>query len=347
MQYRPQLAQLAKDVPRGNGWLHEIKYDGYRIGCLIDAGTVTLVSRSGKDWTAAFPEICSAARLLPVRRALIDGEAAMVMADGRTSFQALQNAFSGGSRARLVYFAFDLLHLDGQDLACRPIEERKEMLRAIIIEPRAAVRRPAARSSPQLFVPRPAVAGTVIVPDRSRGAGGGRIRYSEHIVGDGERVLREACRLRLEGVVSKRLGVPYRAGRSADWVKTKCVNRQEVVIGGYTDPEGSREGIGALLVGCYEGPRLVFAGKVGTGFTQKSAATLRSRLEKLASSESPFEPPPPGVLGRRAHFVRPVLVAEVAFAEWTSDGRLRHPSFLGLRQDRDPRTVTRDDLTSG
>ncbi|HYD40220.1 MAG TPA: DNA ligase D [Anaeromyxobacter sp.] len=295
--YRPQLATLVPAAPDGAGWIHETKYDGYRIGCAVEDGAVTLWSRRGKDWTAQFPEVAQAARALPVRSALLDGEVAVVLPDGRTSFQALQNAFGGGRR-ELRYFVFDLLFLDGEDLAALPLRERKRRLEALL-----------ARSP-------------------------GFLRYAAHLDGPGPAILREACRLGLEGVVSKRADDSYRPGRNTGWVKAKCVARQELVIGGFTDPEGARDGLGALLVGHHESGRLRFAGKVGTGFTNASARALRARLEKLERKEPPFDPAPRGWLGRNAHWVEPTLVAEVAFTEWTEDGKIRHPSFQGLREDK-------------
>jgi bifunctional non-homologous end joining protein LigD len=301
--YDPQLAQLVKEAPSGEQWLHELKYDGYRIGCRIDGASITLLSRNGKDWTEAFPEIARAAKALKVESALIDGEVCLLLPDGRTSFQALQN-LAAGDRSRLVYFAFDLMYLNGRSLVTQPLEARKAALKKILR--------------------------------------GERIRFSEHMNADGPDAFREACRLRLEGIISKPRNAPYQMGKRVGWVKTKCVNRQEFVIGGFTDPEGSREGIGALLVGVNDGERLVFAGKVGTGFTVKSARELRATLNGIEVASSPFAPPPPGWLGRNAHWVKPTLVAEVEFTEWTSDGKIRHPSFQGLRKDKPARAVIRE-----
>lgn len=301
--YDPQLAHLVKDAPRGPGWLHELKYDGYRIGCRIDGGKVSLLSRNGKDWTAAFPEIARAAAALEVKSALLDGEVCVMLPDGRTSFQALQN-LAGADRARLVYFVFDLLYLDGLTLTQEPLDDRKAALRTIVK--------------------------------------GDRIRFSDHIEADGPDAFREACRLQLEGIISKPHDQPYRSGKRLGWLKTKCSKRQEFVIGGFTDPQGSREGIGALLVGFYDSGSLVFAGKVGTGFTTKSARELRTTLNAIEVRDSPFTPPPPGWLGRNAHWVKPALVAEVEFTEWTDDGKIRHPSFQGLRRDKKPKSVVRE-----
>jgi bifunctional non-homologous end joining protein LigD len=305
--YHPQLATLVKEPPSSDEWLHEIKFDGYRIGCRIRNGRATLISRNGKDWTHAFPGIVEAAERLGVRDALIDGEVAMVLPDGRTSFQALQNASARASGASLVYFVFDLLRLEGERPDALPLEERKARLRKLVGRRKT-----------------------------------GRIRYAEHVVGRGEAFFEQACRAGLEGIISKRRDLPYREGRHGGWVKTKCTLRQEFVIGGFTDPEGMRAGLGALVIGYYEGDRLVFSGKVGTGFTHRMALDLRRRLDAIERKACPFTPPPSGGLGRHAHWVKPGLVCEVEFTEWTSDGKIRHPSFQGLRADKQPREVVRE-----
>ena len=305
--YVPQLATLVATPPSGDDWLHEIKYDGYRIGARIRKGHVSLYTRNGNDWTAAFPEIVDAVSRLGLDDAVIDGEVAVVLPDGRTSFQALQNTGGSENRGTLVYFVFDLLRSGGDNLADIPLEERKRRLKKIV-----------------------------------GGRSTGRIRFSEHIEGSGDAFFAEACRAGLEGIVSKRRDEPYRPGRHGGWVKTKCQQRQEFVVGGFTDPEGMRAGIGALLIGYYEGERLVFSGKVGTGFTQKLAIDLRARLDRIEQKSSPFTPPPPGALGRNAHWVKPELVCEVVFTEWTSDGKIRHPSFQGLRGDKNPKEIGRE-----
>lgn len=268
---------------------------------------MTLYTRNGNDWSTAFPDIGAAVQKLGLDDALIDGEVAVVLPDGRTSFQALQNTGDKARRGTLVYFVFDLLRLNGERLESLPLEARKARLKKLV----------GAKKT-------------------------GRIRFSEHIDGHGEGFFAEACRAGLEGIVSKRRDHPYRAGRHGGWVKTKCVQRQEFVVGGFTDPEGMRAGLGALLIGYYESDRLVFCGKVGTGFTHKLALELRAKLDRLATKTSPFTPPPPGWLGRNAHWVKPELVCEVMFSEWTSDGKIRHPSFQGLRADKSPKEISRE-----
>jgi bifunctional non-homologous end joining protein LigD len=304
-----QLAQLVDEAPEGPDWLHEQKFDGYRI-LAVRERTVQLLSRRFKDWTPEFPTVAQAVAELPCKRVTLDGEVAVLLPDGRTSFQGLQNAF-GTPNPNLVYFVFDLLSVDGEDLMSLPLEQRKARLEKLV-KPR-------------------------------RGAKPGVIRYSDHVVGSGKRFFELACARGLEGIVSKRRDKAYLPGRSSAWQKTKCLQRQELVIAGFTDPEGDRRGIGALLVGYYEGDRLVYAGKVGTGYTHKMLVELRQLLEPDEVRASPFEPEPPRAwTGPNRHWVKPVNVGEVAFSEWTADGRLRHPSFQGLRKDKSPREVVRE-----
>lgn len=300
-----QLATLVDHVPPGDGWLHEQKFDGYRIIAVLVRGTVTLWSRNGIEWTERLPEIASAVRTLPASRLVLDGEVAVLQPDGRTSFQAMQRAFEGDVAPS--YFVFDLLEQDGDDLRDLPLEERKARLQ-------------------DLLATAPA-----------------ELRYSGHIIGRGEEFFALACKRELEGIVSKRRDAPYRAGRGKDWVKTKCLRRQELVIGGYTEPSGSRTGLGALVVGYYDEGRLRYAGKVGTGFDARALGDLRRRCELLATDACPFTPAPKRAwTGPGVHWCLPKLVCEVAFAEWTEDSRLRHPSFQGLRLDKPAIDVVRE-----
>ena len=301
-----QLAKLVDEAPEGPEWIHEQKFDGYRILADKRGDDVRLYSRRFNDWTAEFPTVAAAVGKLPCERALIDGEVAAVLPDGRTSFQALQNAFSG-SGANIAYFVFDLLAIDREDLRARPLIERKERLRKLL------------------------------------GKKPGLIRYSDHVEGSGRKFFELACKQGLEGIVSKRRDSAYTGGRGGAWLKTKCILRQELVIGGYTDPEGARTHIGALLVGYHDHGKLVYAGKVGTGFTQKLLVELKALLEPLETKASPFLPEPPRAwTGPGRHWVEPKLVGEVAFSEWTADGRLRHPSFQGLRRDKRAADVIRE-----
>jgi len=301
----PQLALLVDDPPDGDGWLHEIKFDGYRMLCRVDGGKCRMFSRTAKDWTASFPDIAAAAARLPVKSAWIDGEVIVNDRNGRSSFQSLQNVLSADSQDKPLYYAFDVPYLDGYDLRDASLASRKEVLRAIV-------------------------------------GNDGLIRYSDHVEGNGDAFFAQACKMGLEGIISKRADSPYQATRGRAWQKIKCNLRQEFVIGGYTDPQGARSGFGALLLGVYDGDDLRYCGKVGTGFNDALLASLVTRLRKLAIDKPPFVNPPTGAEGRRAHWVKPELVGEVTFTEWTRDATLRHPSFEGLREDKRARDVVRE-----
>jgi bifunctional non-homologous end joining protein LigD len=301
----PQLATLVSGPPPGDDWVHEIKLDGYRILLRIERGRVKLLTRNRQDWTTRFPAVAEAAAALPVKAALLDGEIVALDAAGVSSFQALQQADQTGRS--LVYVAFDLLFLDGRDLRPLSLVERKARL-ARLLEGRR-----------------------------------GRLRYSAHFDVPGRRVYERACRLGLEGIVSKRKTAPYASGRGPAWLKVKCVARQEMVIGGYTDPEGARAEFGSLLLGVHDRDgRFVYAGRVGTGFDHATLRSLGARLRKLEQRASPFASDGPRPPARGAHWVKPELVAEVAFTEWTRDGLLRHPAFEGLREDKPAAQVVRE-----
>jgi bifunctional non-homologous end joining protein LigD len=312
---RPQLAILVDSVPQGDEWVHEIKFDGYRVLCRIDKGRVTFLTREGQDWTRRFGSLVDAAKLLPVDQAFLDGEVVALEENGTTNFQLLQNSLRQNDTATLVYFVFDLLYLDGRNLIRSPLRDRKKLLERIL-KPKRTSKTP------------------------------GPLRYSEHCIGQGEELYQESCRKGLEGIVSKKADQPYRSGRGHDWLKIKCSRNQEFVIGGFTEPAGSRSGLGALLVGVHdEQGNLLYAGKVGTGFTRQSLNDLRSRLDSLQRKSPPFINPPKGSEARGVHWVEPKLVGAVAFAEWTTDNLLRHPSFQGLREDKPAMEVTRENMS--
>ncbi|MDF2693653.1 MAG: ATP-dependent ligase, partial [Labilithrix sp.] len=301
----PELATLVKSVPTAGPWLYEIKYDGYRALAWLDDGNVRIASRRGLDWTDKYRNVAAALARVRAKTAIFDGEIAYVLDDGRTDFQKLQNTLGSGAakeQARLVYFIFDLLFYDGVDLREQPLEMRKDVLRTIL-----------AGEPPPL-------------------------KLSDHVE-DGTAFFREACKVGLEGVIGKRADRPYVSGRSRDWIKVKCAQRQELVIVGFTPPKGRRSGIGALLLGVREGKSLRYAGKVGTGFTVATLNDLAGRLGKIEIDEPPVTNPP---RMREAHWVKPELVGQVRFSEWTTDGVLRHPSFEGLRLDKEPRDVQRE-----
>ena len=312
---RPQLAKLVIAAPEGERWAHELKFDGYRMHARIDRGRVQLITaRSGLDWTSKYLGLAEWLKALPVERAYLDGELCAVRADGTTSFSLMQAATEGQGE-RLVYFAFDLLHLDGEDLLLKPFLERKARLGEVL-----------------------------------KGAPSG-IQYSDHIVGQGAAFFEQACRLKAEGIVSKRVDAPYRPGdRSGSWLKAKCLNREEFIVVGWTDPEGTRPHLGALLL-AYHAPdgRLVYAGRAGTGMPARELARLSARLEPLATDKMPLDVKPPRgsrfgspLVLSRVHWVRPELVAEVTYLEWTDDGLLRQVVYQGLREDKPARSVRRE-----
>lgn len=303
----PQLATLVDSAPTGEQWLHEIKFDGYRVVARLDGGRVQLFTRNGHDWTDRFGGVAAAVGRLPARRALLDGEVVVMDDNGATSFRRLQEALgSGAPKAEFVFLAFDLLHLDGHDLQKVGQLERKELLRQLLASA------PLDADSP--------------------------VRYSDHLVGHGPEFFAHACELGLEGIISKRADAAYSSGRGRAWVKVKCTHHQEFVVGGYTDPGGGRQGFGALLVGAHDDTgKLVHAGRVGTGFNARQLLDLHKRLQKTERKTSPFSDV---VKERGVHWVQPQMVVEVEFTERTRDGRLRHPSFRGVREDREAAEIT-------
>jgi bifunctional non-homologous end joining protein LigD len=314
----PELATLTKDRFSDSGWIFERKLDGERCLAYVGGGRpggVQLMTRNQHDVTSTFPEIAAALTVQRRQDCVVDGE--IVAFEGsQTRFERLQQRLGVArpgpdllSRFPVYYYVFDVLYADGRDTRSLPLLERKDVLRRAL---------------------------TFDDP----------LRYTEHRDTDGEAYYRQACRDGWEGLIAKRVGAPYRGGRTRDWLKFKCENGQEFVIGGFTDPKGSRTGFGALLLGYYEPDgRLAYAGKVGTGFDTRTLISLHETLAGLERSTPPFDQ---GALPRsNVHWVEPSLVAQVAFSEWTRDGELRHPRFQGLRQDKDPADVMRETPSEG
>jgi bifunctional non-homologous end joining protein LigD len=303
----PALATLKPKAPSGDRWIHEIKFDGYRLQARIDHGQVKLLTRSGLDWTDRFGEtVADALKALPLQEALIDGEIVVHRDNGASDFSALQEDLSLSRSDRFVYYAFDLLHLDGHDLRNAPLIERKNLLQKLILA-----------DSPT-------------------------IRFSEHFEDNGDLVLTHACRLSLEGVVSKERSGKYVSGRNGSWIKSKCSERQEFVIGGYAPASTSDHAIGALALGVYDDGKLQHVGRVGTGFSHLAAEQLSEALSALERSDSPFAEKLTADARRGLRYVEPRLVCEVEFRAWSADGNLRHASFRGLRDDKPATDVRRE-----
>jgi bifunctional non-homologous end joining protein LigD len=306
-ELQPQLATLVDAPPRETGeWFYEVKFDGYRMLARVERGEVRLVTRNGNDWTVRVPQLAQALRSMDLPDGWYDGEIIMPGQDVPADFQALQGAFDSSRTADIVYYLFDLPYCAGYDLRECALEQRRAVLQRIVER----------------------------LPHD-------KVRFSDTFDAPPQDVLASACRLGLEGVIGKRRGSAYVTRRSSDWIKLKCQRRQEFVIGGFTDPKGSRAGIGSLLLGVHDDEgRLHYAGNVGTGFDQKTLTQLRERLGALVAPRSPFGA---GTgIPRTANWVRPELVCEVAFGEWTRDGRVRHSVFHGLREDKPPRRITRE-----
>jgi len=306
----PQLAQQAEIPPSAAGWLHELKLDGYRIQARKSGGRVQLLTRKGLDWTHRMKPIADAVARLSAASCTQDGEVVVQRPDGTTSFADLQAAFQEGTPHHLTYFVFDLLHLNGRNTRSLPLIDRKALLADVIANANSDV-----------------------------------IHLSDHLIGDGPAILRNACSMHAEGIVSKRADGAYSGSRSSDWIKCKCLHEQELVIGGFTLPSAGHtgmHGIGALLLGYYEKEKLIYAGRTGTGFNQKTHKLLRDKLDALTQSASPFSQPLPADARRGARWVRPELVAQVRFATWTADNLVRQAAFLGLREDKPAAEVTRE-----
>jgi bifunctional non-homologous end joining protein LigD len=316
-------ARLVGQPPATGDWIYELKFDGIRLIAVKRDKKVSLFSRNQNDLSARFPDIVEAIKNLPASECVIDGEVVALDDKGRSSFQLLQAHEMEGRKSPIYFYAFDLLQLDGRSLIGLPLEARKNVLERLC----------AGASDP--------------------------IRYSGAIGGDGDakRLLEEVKRRGLEGIIGKQRNSVYEPGRrSGAWIKLKCVNEQEFVIGGYTPPQGARKYFGAILVGYYDNNKLVFAGKVGTGFTAKSLSILHKKLQKEARNDCPFVDLPSKQNGqwvqgitpsmmKKMHWVNPKFIAQIKFAEWTRDKKLRAPVFLGLRDDKRPTEVVREAST--
>jgi bifunctional non-homologous end joining protein LigD len=315
---KPMKARLEAEPPREGNWIYEVKFDGFRALALLRGGNARLISRNEKTFDEKFPEILEAVKSLEVQEAVLDGEIVALDSRGKSSFQLLQAYELGEEKPTLAYYVFDLLRLGGKDWCRRPLAERKTRLEELL------------QGAPA------------------------EIRYSASLEGDGGKLLKQAAKLGLEGLIGKRAGSVYEPGRrSGAWIKLKLHREQEFVIGGFTPPEGTRKHFGALLVGVREGGDLVFTGKVGTGFNHRMLASLHQTLAALETTGCPFANLPEkrsqrygqaitASVMRTCHWVKPKLVCQVKFGEWTRDGRLRQPVFLGLREDKDPSEVVRE-----
>jgi bifunctional non-homologous end joining protein LigD len=315
----PMKAKLVEKPPVSGDWIYELKFDGIRLIAIKDGGEVSLLSRNQNDLSARFPEIVDAIKNLPADECVLDGEVVAVDEEGRSSFQLLQAREMEGRKSPIYFYAFDVLQLEGKSLLSVPLQARKNVLEKMC----ASARDP-------------------------------QIRYSGTIDGDPEQLLSEVRRRGLEGIIGKLRNSVYEPGRrSGVWIKLKCVNEQEFVIGGYTPPQGARKYFGAILVGYYKDRDLVFAGKVGTGFTTKTLARLYKKFRAEERADCPFVDLPSKqngqwVLGitpsmmRKIHWFNPKFVAEIKFAEWTRDGKLRAPVYMALREDKNADEVVRE-----
>ncbi len=305
----PELAQLVRTAPDGDDWLHEIKFDGYRLQCRIEGGEVKLITRQGLDWTDRFSDLRDDIEKIGLKNTILDGEVVCLNSKGVSDFGCLQDVLShsNSKKKKLIYYVFDLLFLNGNDLRNQPLLERKKLLTSILKN------HPSKKS----------------------------VKLSEHIIGQGPQFFKQACQTGLEGIISKRAASPYISGRGDDWVKTKCENRQEFVIGGYTDPQGSRLEFGALLLGLNEPEGLRYVGKTGTGFDKDLLQSLKAKFKKIEQRESPFHNL---TTQKSVHWLKPKLVAEISFAGWTKDKNVRQASFRGLREDKAAKSVVPDQI---
>ncbi len=302
-----QLAKLVKKVPEGEDWLYELKYDGYRILAYIENDSVRLVTRNGHDYTERFPEVGYALRAWAGRRAMVlDGEITITDAAGKTDFQALQNSLKKPKDQNLTYIVFDLLALDGADLRGNRLIDRRGTLEALM------------KDAPKTLY------------------------YSRHVRGNGRESFVAACEAGMEGIIGKKADSIYSGARNSDWIKIKCDQRQEFVVGGYTLSDKKTSGVSSLLLGVYEGEEFVYAGRAGTGLSESSMRELAGKFAAIERTKPPFKLAPKPRSNEKITWLEPELVAEIKFAEWTEDNLLRQASFKGLRTDKDPKDIKRE-----
>ncbi|MCR6546040.1 DNA ligase D [Dehalobacterium formicoaceticum] len=303
-----QLAKLVNKVPAdGEDWLYEMKYDGYRILAFVEGNSVRLITRNGHDYTRRFSDVASALIDFAAGRAMIlDGEMTVTDPEGKTNFQALQNYLKNSEEQNLTYIVFDLLALDGADLRGRPLTERKEILEALM------------KDAPK------------------------NLYYSRHVIGKGKESLLAACEAGMEGIIGKKVDSRYSGRRNGDWIKLKCDQRQEFVIGGYTLTDKKTGGISALLLGVFEGAELIYCGRAGTGFSERTRGILEREFKGLHQAEPPFKEAPSPKSNEKITWLEPRLIAEIKFSEWTAEQLLRHASFKGLRKDKNPEDIKRE-----
>lgn len=302
----PCLATLS-GVARGEQWVHEIKFDGYRLQARIDGDDVRMLTRTGLDWTDRFGALVSALRALGLGSAVLDGEVVVQDEGGASSFVALVEALKAGRSGEMIYYLFDVMHLDGVDVTGASLLDRKALLETVL----------------------------------ERVPGDSPLRFSQHMACDAKAMFEEACRLGLEGIVSKRGDMPYRSGRRDEWRKTKCIHTDEFVVAGYIAHSSVKKAIGSLAFGYYDKGKLIYAGRVGTGWDHATAGALWAALQPLKTKTMPFAARPDTTRWRELVYVEPKLVAQLEYRGWSADGIVRHAAFKGLREDKRPTDVRR------
>lgn len=308
----PCLATLYSDVARGDQWIHEIKFDGYRLQAHIDGDDVRLLTRTGLDWTGRFKAVAKALKGLKLKSAIIDGEVVVEDEAGASSFVKLVEALKAGETSEMVFYAFDALYLESVDVTGVPLLQRRELLETAL----------------------------------GQSASRGKIRFSQHLEGDARRIFEEACKLGLEGIISKRKDMPYRSGRRDEWRKTKCIHTDEFVIGGYVDHSAIAKAVGSLALGYFEKGKFIYAGRVGTGFDRETASALWQMLQPLRSGAPAFTGPLDALQRKGVRWVKPELVAQIEYRAWSADNILRHSAFKALREDKPAAKVGRPKAVS-